>query len=57
MRTSKLDPFRPAEKITPCPECEGDLGWNREDGLAGQSCLCGYIFTGRERPRRAGSAS
>jgi hypothetical protein len=50
----KRDPYRPADRQTRCPACLGWLLWNREDGLTGQTCLCGHIFTGRERPSQPG---
>lgn len=46
------DPFRDAERTTDCPKCPNQLAWNREDGLRGQTCACGYEFTGRERNRK-----
>lgn len=49
---SKDDPFRPAERDTDCPKCGESFGWNLEDGLAGQTCQCGYVFTGKERAHR-----
>jgi uncharacterized protein (DUF983 family) len=48
------DPYRPADRQTRCPECGEWLLWNREDGLAGQTCQCGHEFTGHERPSQAG---
>ena len=52
---SRLDPFRPAERQTQCPQCGELLGWNKENGLAGQRCVsCGYTFTGHER-KQAGT--
>ena len=51
--SAKRDPFRPADKHTECPKCGEDLGWNVENGLAGQECLgCGHTFTGHERKKR-----
>lgn len=48
--SQKKDPFRSAERETACPKCNHMLGWNRENGLAGQGCIeCGYTFTGKER--------
>lgn len=46
------DPFRPAECWSKCPKCDESFGWNKENGLAGQMCPCGHVFTGHER--RAG---
>ena len=46
------DPFRPAENNTQCPKCGDAFGWNKENGLAGQTCPCGYEFTGHERRKR-----
>ena len=43
------DPFRPAENTTQCPKCLEAFGWNKENGLTGQTCPCGYEFTGHER--------
>jgi hypothetical protein len=50
--SNKKDPFRPAEKHTECPKCHNPFGWNKEDGLGGQGCGCGYTFTGKEKPWR-----
>lgn len=52
-QAAKKDPFRPAERQTKCPECGEWHFWNREDGLCGQLCACGYIFGGNERPSKA----
>lgn len=41
---AKKDPFRDAEKHTKCPKCGDMFAWNKEDGLAGQKCSCGYEF-------------
>jgi len=49
------DPFRDAERHTRCPTCYNLLFWNKEDGLKGQRCSCGYEFHGRERPSYAGN--
>jgi hypothetical protein len=46
------NPFREAERWTTCPKCGNSLGWNKEDGLKGQSCSCGYTFTGKERNKK-----
>ena len=48
-QAAKKDPFRPAEHHTKCPECGSTMAWNTEDGLSGQTCSCGYEFTGREK--------
>lgn len=45
-----MDSFRPADHWTDCPECDDALGWNNEDGLAGQECFCGYVFRGEDDP-------
>jgi len=50
--TMSKDPFRDADRATTCPKCGEVLSWNKEDGLKGQQCGCGYTFTGRERNRR-----
>ena len=49
----KKDPFRPAENWTKCPACGTDYGWNKEDGLVGQTCPCGYTFRPGRRPKTA----
>jgi hypothetical protein len=46
--TAELDPYRPAENWAECPTCGAELGWNNEDGLQGQTCGCGYQFSGTE---------
>lgn len=38
------DPFRPADRIADCPSCFRQFRWNKEDGLIGQVCACGYVF-------------
>ena len=50
---SPLDPFRTAENWIDCPRCENSLGWNIEDGLDGQECSCGYVFTDSDDPELA----
>lgn len=48
--TNKKDPFRPAERATPCPNCGEFCFWNVEDRLSGNNCVsCGRTFTGHER--------
>lgn len=42
---SGKDPFRPAENWTECPRCGTEFGWNDEDGLEGQQCPCGHVFS------------
>ena len=49
---SGKDPFRDADRHAICPRCGECRSWNKEDGLKGQTCSCGYIFTGRERNRK-----
>lgn len=46
----KNDPFRPADNWTKCPKCGEAHGWNDEDGLEEQQCVCGYQFQGYEPP-------
>lgn len=41
--------FIHADAWSQCPECPNGFGWNTKDGLKGQQCGCGHIFTGRER--------
>jgi hypothetical protein len=48
-RAAGPDPYRDADNFAGCPRCGDPLGWNSEDGLAGQTCgECGYSFTGKE---------
>ena len=50
---SKKSPFREAEHWIRCPKCGEALGWNTEDGLAGQACSCGYVFKASDARRKA----
>ena len=48
---AKTAPFRTADRFTSSPDCGHNLGWNTDDGLKGQTCPCGRLFTGNERNR------
>lgn len=32
-----------------CPKCKNSFGWNNCDGLVGQMCSCGYMFSFSDR--------
>ena len=46
------NPFRTADHSIECPECSSIFTWNTEDGLTGQTCGCGHVFTEDDAERQ-----
>ena len=44
-----MNPFRTADNWSICPSCKKNFGWNNCDGLVGQMCSCGYVFSFSDR--------